>query len=579
VKNLSRFLGYLKGYGWSIALAGLLVLLTTALTLPYPYIFKLVVDKAIPGKDWPMLLRLMGAFTACFIGRGIVSYWNRYLSQRLGMRVTVDLRKDCFAHLQSLSLKFYEGQQTGQIVGGVTQDTGAVYNLISQIVVNLTSDVITVTAVIVMLFMVNARLALATTAILPFFVLNYRVHGSTLEKLSRRHRRNWLRAEGFLTERVASARLVKSFAMEERETERFARAMEADFDNFNSRMLYGARLAVLADMISSTGGLFVLLLGGYFCIQGIMSIGDLVMFNTLIGFLFSPIVRLNDLNETFYRAMAGLAKIFEMLDTPSFVSEAEGAVELGKIDGAVEFRDVSFSYDAGKRTLSSVNLGVGAGQLVALVGPSGAGKTTLINLLCRFYDVDQGAILLDGLDIRSARLKSLRRQIGMVMQDNVLFSGTLLDNIRYGAPDATAAQVLEAARQAHAHEFIQEFPSGYLTQAGERGVKLSGGQKQRIAIARALLIDPKILIFDEATSALDSESEKLIQEAMEGFVKGRTTFVIAHRLSTILRADLIVVMEGGNVVEQGRHAELLEKNGLYRRLFDLQFPQPKRAAI
>jgi ATP-binding cassette, subfamily B, bacterial MsbA len=306
-----------------------------------------------------------------------------------------------------------------------------------------------------------------------------------------------------------------------------------------------------------------------------MTIGKLIAFNTYIGFVYGPIVRLNDLNTSVERAITGLEKIYEILDTPSFVVEKPDARDLPPVQGRVEFRDVQFSYEAGRKVLSRINLLAEPGQMVALVGPSGAGKSTLVNLLCRFYDVDDGAILIDGDDIRRVRVKSLRQQIGVVMQESVLFSGTLAENIRYGHPQAGMNDVIEAAKAANAHEFILELPRGYQSAVGERGVKLSGGQRQRIAIARAILKDPRILVFDEATSSLDTKSERLIQEAMEHIMKGRTTFVIAHRLSTVMKANKIIVLQNGTIVEQGTHAELFRADGLYRRLYDLQFQQPE----
>ena len=453
----------------------------------------------------------------------------------------------------------------------MADDTGALFNLITGVVVNLISDAFTVVAVAVVLFCICWKLAFIALAVMPFFVINYRLSKVRLRKLSRRHRRNWDRVVGFLHERVASSRLVKSFSMEAREIEGFNRGIEADYRNYTHLTMYNTRLWVIADMISSLGALLVLGMGGLYAIQGKLSIGELMAFNAYLGYLFGPIVRLNDMNAVVQRAVTALEKIYEVLDTPSFASERPGAVELPTMKGRVEFRDVQFSYDAGHKILHQINLTVEPGQMIAIVGPSGSGKTTLVNLLCRFYDPDAGAILVDGRDLRDVTIPSLRRQIGVVMQDNLLFSGAVMENIRYGKPDADMAAIIGAAQAAHAHDFITKLPRGYHTAAGERGVTLSGGQKQRIAIARAILKQPRILVFDEATSALDTESERLIQNAMEQLMKNRTTFVIAHRLSTILKAHKIVVLQRGQIAEEGTHAELLARNGLYAKLHAMQF--------
>ncbi len=575
MNEIRRFLGYLRDYKGQLALAVFLILCVSALMLPYPMIMKEMLDGALPRKDLRELSILMGLFAAVFVARGALSYMNRFVLQRVGMRITCDLRKDVFAHLQTLSLKYYENRRTGQIVSRVAEDTGALFTLVTGVLVNLLSDSVTLVAVFVMLFYIHWKLALLTLVVLPFFVLNYRVFKKDLRRLSRRHRRNWDRVIGFLHERVSSARLVKTFSMEERECRRFGRGIENDFWNFNHLMMHNTLLWVIADLISSFGTLLALFYGGWLIIHDQLTIGQLVAFNTYIGFLYGPIVRLNDLNTTIERAITGLEKIYEMLDTTPLVSDKPGAQDLPTLAGRVEFRNVHFSYEAGKHIIGDINLVVEPGQMVALVGPSGAGKSTLVNLLCRFYDVDQGAILIDGFDLRDVTIKSLRRQIGVVLQDNVLFSGTLVENIRYGLPEATLDHVVAAAKAANAHEFILDLPRGYHTMVGERGVKLSGGQRQRVAIARAILKDPRILIFDEATSSLDTEAERQIQEAMERLMAGRTTLVIAHRLSTVLKADNIVVVEEGSILEQGAHAELMKQNGLYRRLYDMQFRLPE----
>ncbi len=554
-----------------MALSVVLVLAVTILTLPYPLIIKSMLDDALPNKDMDLLFLLMALFLGTFLLRGALGYLYRYVLQRMGMRITCDLRKDLFAHLQTLSVKYYDKRHTGAIASRISDDTGSLFGLITGVIVTFLSDAVTVIGVAIVLFCMSWKLALIALAVMPLFLLNYRMSKGKLRKLSRRHRRNWDRVVGFLHERVASSRLIKSFSAEEREIARFNKGIEADFRNFNHLSLYNTRLAIVAEIVSSLGMLLVLGIGGLYVIQGYLSVGELVAFNAYLGYLFGPIVRLNDMNAVVQRAVTALEKVHELLDTPSFVSEKKDAVRISSVKGTVEFRDVSFSYDAGQKILNRINLTVDPGQMVAIVGPSGSGKTTLVNLLCRFYDPDSGVILLDGHDLRDVTIQSLRSQIGVVMQDNLLFSGALMENIRYGRPEANMAEVIDAAKAANAHDFITRMPRGYSTTTGERGVSLSGGQKQRIAIARAILKQPRILVFDEATSALDTESERLIQNAMERLMRNRTTFVIAHRLSTVVKADKIVVMQNGQIAEEGTHAQLLELNGVYAHLHALQF--------
>jgi subfamily B ATP-binding cassette protein MsbA len=398
---------------------------------------------------------------------------------------------------------------------------------------------------------------------------------------ARAHRDNWDQVMGFLQDRVAATRVVKSFNREASETGVFATGINADYIHFSKIVMRNTRLAVIADVLGSIGALIVLGFGGWLVVRGEMQVGTLVAFNAYIVYIFPPIVRFVDLAAVLQRANTSLENIFGVFDTKPEVADDAGKPALpAPVRGDVEFANVSFDYDleppgrGRPRTLTDVSFRIPAGRMVAIVGPSGSGKSTLINLIARFYDPASGEVRVDGRDIRDVSVESLRSQIGIVLQESVLFSGTLEDNIKYGRPDATREQILDAATAANAHEFISKLPDGYATVVGERGSKLSGGQRQRIAIARAILKDPRLLIFDEATSALDTQSERLIQQAMERLLKGRTTFVIAHRLSTIQMADTILVMEAGRLVEQGRHDELVVRGGLYSKLHALQFQEP-----
>jgi ATP-binding cassette, subfamily B, bacterial MsbA len=572
-----RFLSLCRPHAVQISFGVALILVATFLTLPAPWILKIIIDKALPNKDVGLLMKLLGLFTALFMLRAWLTMVRNRVLQHAAMRLVCDLRIQLFAHLQTLSLRYFDRTHTGETVSRVSQDTGEVYTLTNGFLINLIADSVTVVVVVGFLFYVDWRLALATSAVMPLFVFNYLYNRRRMREESRTHRQNWDRVMGFLHEKVSSARVIKSFVREQGEITTFSGGINADFFNYSRIVMRNTKLAVIADLLGSIGALVVLGYGGLLVVRGQMGVGTLVAFNAYIAFVFPPIVRFVDLATIFQRAITALENVFALLDTKPEVADMPGAATLPPIRGEVEFRNVSFDYNmeatapGEPRTLRDVSFRIREGQVAAIVGPSGSGKSTIINLLARFYDPASGQVLVDGQDIRFATSESFRQQIGIVLQENVLFSGTLEDNLKYGKPDATREEIIAAATTANAHDFIVALPDGYSTVVGERGAQMSGGQRQRIAIARAILKNPRILIFDEATSALDLASERLIQQAMERVMQGRTTFIIAHRLSTIQRADQILVMDQGRLAERGTHVELLALEGLYARLHALQF--------
>ena len=574
-----RFLALTRPHRWRIALGVLLILLASLLMLPGPWILKLIIDEALPHRDLRQLGWLLVIFTLLFLLRGWLTLVRNRVLQFSAMRIVCDLRIRLFAHLQTLSLRYFDANQTGTVISRITQDTNEVYQLTNGFLINIIADSVTVVGVLGFLFWVEWRLALAVTLVLPLFAINYLYNRRRMREESRVHRDNWDKVVGFLHERVAAARLVKSFTREAAETDVFAHGINADYFNYSRIVLRNTRLAVIADVLGALGALIVLGYGGWLAAQGAMAVGTLVAFNAYIVFVFPPIVRFVDLAAIFQRANTALENMWALLDTRPDITDRPGARALPVIRGEVEFRGVNFDYEltppgqGRPRTLTDVSFRIPAGQVVAVVGPSGSGKSTVINLVARFYDVASGQVLVDGHDVRDVTVESLRRQIGIVLQENVLFSGTLEENIKYGRTNATREEVQTAAAAANAHEFIARLPDGYATVVGERGAKLSGGQRQRVAIARAILRDPRILIFDEATSALDTQSERLIQQAMERLMQGRTTFIIAHRLSTVQNAGRILVMDQGRLAETGTHAELLAARGLYALLHALQFQE------
>jgi subfamily B ATP-binding cassette protein MsbA len=588
--TLLRASVFLRPYKPQLACVFLLIILVSLFSLVFPaltgwiidfangnhpknlaWLLDLIVPKTVVG--WSAILPLLIFFGVLLLARAAALLTRNHLMQTTGMHVTCDLRIAIFSHLQKLSLKFYEERQTGRVVARVTEDAGSMHMLVTGASVSLLGDLTMALGVFILLFFLNWQLALISVVLVPLFVFNYFWHRRRMRFESRRHRRNWARVVGFLNERIANNRVVRAFATEEEEEIVFRGGIQADYNNFNRVQWRNTLLGATAEFLSGLGSLLALGFGSVLILHHSFSTGQLFAFLGYLTLLYGPIVRVFEANAVIQTGVTSMEKIFAILDTRPHIPENDALPAFPRLRGKVEFRDVTFGYRVGQATLDHINFTIQPGEMIALVGPSGAGKSTIITLLARFYDPSAGQVLFDDKPVVAYNVQSVRRQVGIVMQDSILFSGTIADNIRYGKLGATRDEIIAAAKAANAHDFILQFRNGYDSRVGERGVSLSGGQRQRIAIARVLLKDPRILILDEATSALDSQAEKLIQDATEKLMRNRTAIVIAHRLSTVINANRILVMDQGRIVAMGRHAELLARPGLYRDLYQLQFAE------
>lgn len=580
-----RVMTFARRYKWRIFLALSLVFVGTGLGMVSPYITKLLVDnfggwhKLTPAQQaserahaMVVFLAIVGAMLGLRVTGAIIGYSRRMILVFVGNRAIFDLRSQLFRHVQKLSMSWFERHSHGRIMSRVLYDVDAVQYALSSGLVDVLSNTITLVGVLIWLFITSPSLALIACSILPIYVANFLLFQRPIRRAAAEARDQYSEVYGILSETVSGIRVVKAFAREQHEARRFVQELRSTIA-LNIRVArLRTLLSVTSSLLTGLAAVAVVYFGGMKMLKaGTMTLGDLMAFNQWLGMLYGPVIALVTVNDQINWVMAAVERIFETLDTVPEIDEPKHPVRLTSIEGRVEFDHVSFAYEPGEWVLEDINLKAEPGKVTALVGPSGSGKTTLVHLIPRFYDPVEGRVLIDGIDVRQMSLQFLRRNIGMVLQENFLFSGTIRDNIRYGRPEATDEQVVRAAIAANAHDFIMEFPDGYETVVGERGTRLSGGQRQRIAIARALLRDPRILILDEATAELDSESEALIQEALERMMRDRTTFIIAHRLSTVMNADEIVVLDRGRIVERGTHAELATAGGLYAKLCEVQF--------
>lgn len=572
MRNVRRLLRELRPY-WKIQLViAVLTVMTAALGLPGPLIVARLIDHLYHHQPTNLPLYCGGLVLVAILS-GLVGFGLTISVTLLGQQFKLDMRRKLYAHMQTLSLGFFEKSLTGKLMANVTSDVATLDQLISGGFVTLMQDSATLTGVLFVVFYLDWRLALVALAVYPLYILNYLLHIGHIKRTADDVREDRDIMLGDLQEKLAGALVVKSYAKERAEVRQFVGQTRNLLEGNVQLGMLGTRLWTLAEIIGSGCGVgLILWFGGREVIQGHLSPGSLVSFVSFItGYLYGPTLRLIQLNELLARTNAALSRIFHTLDTRPNIEDRTGATELPPIKGAVRYEQVWFEYEEGQPVIKGVSLDVKPGQMVALVGQSGSGKTTMINLLSRHYDVTDGRITVDGYDLREVTLDSLRRQVGVVIQETILFNTTIRENIRYGKLEASDEEVMAAAAAANIAHVIEALPHGYDTRIGEDGIKLSAGEKQRVAIARAILSDPRILILDEATSSLDSETETLIQEALEHLMHGRTSFVIAHRLSTIVMADVIVVMEKGVIREAGTHSGLLAGGGIYAGLYAQQF--------
>ena len=561
----------MKPYLGRLGLAVFCIIMASGANLYLPWIIKDMIDKVLAGGNMGMLNFICVSIVIVFAFRGFFYYWQSYLVSYIGQRVVADVRAVMFRKFQRMPMAYFDKHQTGETMSYVTNDVAAVQSaLVDNLIELFTEAAILIGSIILMLY-IDWKLTLLTLITVPMVAYAMKILGRKIKKAGTLIQEKMADITSLLQESVSSIRIVKSFVREDYEIKRFGVENELNFQASMRNAKLTSRLTPTVEFLAALGVTLIVWFGGYEVIHGIMTAGSLVAFLTYAVNLANPVKRLSRIYGRMQQAMAAIDRIFSVLDMEEAVNDKPDAVNLPKVKGQVTIENVTFSYDGQHNALENISLEISPGQMIAFVGPSGAGKSTIANLIPRFYDVTEGAIKIDGIDIRDVTLNSLREQIGIVPQETLLFSTTVMENIRYGRLDATDEEVIAAAKSANADDFIKDLPQGYQTPIGERGLNLSGGQRQRMAIARAMLKNPQILILDEATSALDTESEKIVQVALDELMRGRTSFVIAHRLSTIFAADQIFVIDKGKICEHGTHHELLKIDGVYSHLYNIQF--------
>lgn len=566
-----RILSYIKPYMHRLLFAMVCTIMAAAGNLYIPWIIKDMIDEVLADKNGTMLNWIAASIIAIFIVRGLFWYGQNYLMSYVGQSVIIDIRAAVFKKLQRLSVSFYDKNKTGTIMSYVTNDVNALQSaMVENTIEMITEGFILIGSVVAMIYL-DWRLTLFTVCTFPVVLWFMEFFGKKIRKTGGRIQECTADITSVLQESVASARVIKSFVREDYEVDRFDVENKANFRANMKNAQLMATLTPVVELVAAIGVTMIIWYGGNNVINGTITAGSLVAFLTYAVNISNPIKRLTRVIGNIQKALAAAQRVFMIIDMPEEIAESRDAKQLPEVSGKVEFQNVSFAYNDKGNVITDLSFSVKPGEVIAIVGPSGAGKSTIANLLPRFYDVNKGDIKIDGHSVREVTLDSLREQVGIVPQETMLFNGSVYNNILYGRLDATKEEIEAAAKAANAHDFIMQLTDGYETKLGDRGVNLSGGQRQRIAIARAILKNPRILILDEATSALDTESERVVQEALDRLMVGRTSFVIAHRLSTVKNADKILVLEKGNLVESGTHDELLALDGMYAHLYKIQY--------
>ena len=565
-----RLLGYLKPHGRQVLLAYISMIVAALLNLYIPQVIKNVIDQGVNAQEARGLFTAAGVILVIAVVRGVAAFGQRYYGNWLTHRVAYDLRNHFYARIQSLPFAFHDQAKTGDLMSRATSDISETERFTGIGMMDLVSTVVLLVGVLVAMFLENVQLTLLVVGPMLFLVGATLRFGYVVRDIFKAIQKQMGVLSATMQESMTGINVVKAFAREPYELDKFDSENEVWFEQRRESIRMWANYWPFFTFLLAAAVFLLLWFGGPMALEGRVTVGTIFALISYVLMLNGPTLRLGFLVNMAATASASAARVFEIIDTPNVIQEKPDAKELPRMQGDVRFENVSFAYANGRSVLRDISFHVEPDQVVALIGPTGSGKSSVINLIPRFYDPSRGVVRVDGMDVKDLRVKKLRRNIGIVLQNPFLFNATIAENIAYGRPDASQEEIEAAARAAQAHEFIMSFPDGYETQVGERGVTLSGGQKQRVAIGRALLLDPRILILDDSTSAVDTETEHLIQMALQELMQGRTTFVIAQRLLTLKNADMILVLDDGHIVERGTHDELVHNGGLYQQIYDLQ---------